>query len=157
MVTFTSNRGGSSCYPCNSICVGTETKISYGCWFRSSHVRCVGSLANAYGETISHGWHCYGILVWSSCFFWKKSCGLPPEKLRYFPNFFGCLEDDQCLFYFGPLLRGHYIHFFFGGVDNIFFLLQEFLHGVEADKSTVDEIYPWEKLDAWKAKESSIF
>ena len=60
-------------------------------------------------------------------------------------------------FLFWSPSQGTLHSFVFGGVDNIFFLLQEFLHGVEADKSTVDEIYPWEKLDAWKAKESSIF
>ena len=145
MVTFTSNRGGSSCYPCNSICVGTETKISYGCWFRSSHVRCVGSLANAYGETISHWWHCYGILVWSSFFFGRKvaDCHL---KTKIFSEFFGCLEDDQCLFILVPFSGDITFIFFLAGWITSFFFCKTSCMELTRIK-TVDEIYPWEKLD----------
>ena len=80
----------------------------------------------------------------AAVFFGRKVADYP-VKTKIFSEIFGCLENDQCLFYFRPF-SGDITFFFFWGVDNIFFLLQEFLHGVEADKK-VDEIYPWEKLD----------
>ena len=62
-------------------------------------------------------------------FFLEENCGLPSEKLRYSPKFFDAWKMIN-VFQIGPLLRGHYIHL----GDDIFFLLQEFLHGVEADE-----------------------